>query len=254
LRMTTNHPDWVISVIGRNAAAFISCVRGIEFLEWPIERLVIGWIVSGRENRALHLIGCFFMVHIKTGLCIAAFVAAVTSSNIVCLLCDGGIEEVLSFWKAVFHWLDHNSPISHLTFPAHSVKVIIIGHFVCDMQDCVEILHSQLDCVDSPRITCLMQSLAIALREILPSAFLSADSQSRSIRLRDPPHNNGRPNRSSHLSMCNWCICRTVRVGGFHWRSIFRATGDRRLCIWKNELDPFLAAVVARNDQWLRVC
>jgi hypothetical protein len=169
--MTTNLPACAISVIGQNAVAFVSCLTGIGFFEPPIETLLIESIISARANRAQNLICCLLTVHIKTDLCIAAFVAAVTSSNRVCLLCDDGIEDLLSFWKSVFHWLDHNSAISHLTFLAHSVQVIIIRHFVCDVQDWVEILHWQLDCVDSPLITSLIQSRVIELREIQPPLF-----------------------------------------------------------------------------------
>jgi hypothetical protein len=68
-----------------------------------METLVIGSIVSARENQALNLIGCLFTVHVKTDLCIGAFIAPGTWSNIVCLLCDGGIEDLLWFWTAVFY-------------------------------------------------------------------------------------------------------------------------------------------------------
>jgi hypothetical protein len=183
LRMTTNLPVSAISVIGSNAATYVSCVPGVELFESPIEVLVIGSTVSARENQPLNLIGCLFTVHIKTDSCIAAFVAAVTSSNIVCLLCDDGTEDLFSRWQGVFHWLDHNSAISHLTFPAHSVKVIIIGHFVCNVHDWVEILLSQLDCVDRGLIISLIQSLVTEHCGIEPFDFLLANSISTSTRL-----------------------------------------------------------------------
>jgi hypothetical protein len=184
LRMTGHLSAIVISVIGENGSSFLSCLTGIEFLQPPINTMVIGSTStrfgSVESEQIINIIGCLFTI----GSFPSAFLAAVSSSEVVCLLFDGGIQQVLTFWRNVFDLLDQSLIFAFLEFQIRRVRVVIVGNFGCDFESCINEMNEEFDRAGNrgPKIANLLESIAIELHEMHSSGILLACRVSDSIR------------------------------------------------------------------------